>query len=166
MRAKPHGGWVASIVGGWERLDQRMVQFMTAYGITLMRVSLAVVFIWFGMLKLIGASPVADLVARTVYWFEPGPFVKFLGVWETVVGLGLLLRMALRMILFLFWLQLAGTFLVLVLRPDIAFQAGNLFLLTTEGEFVVKNLVLITGGLVVGGTLRRDAASPRTRARR
>jgi uncharacterized membrane protein YkgB len=50
---------------------------------------------------------------------------------------------------------LAGTFLVLVVRPDIAFQAGNPFLLTTEGEFVVKNLVLIAGGLVVGSTVRK-----------
>ena len=58
--------------------------------------------------------------------------------------------------LLLFWLQLAGTFLVLILRPDIAFQQGtNPLLLTTEGEFVIKNLVLISAGLVVGGTVRR-----------
>jgi len=81
-------------------------------------------------------------------------YVPFLGVWEVAVGLGLLVGVALRLVLLLFWLQLAGTFLVLVVRPDIAFQAGNPFLLTTEGEFVVKNLVLIAGGLVVGSTVR------------
>jgi len=108
------------------------------------------------MLKIVGVSPVRDLVAHTVYWVSPEFFVPFLGVWEVAVGLGLLFAVAMRLTLLLFWLQLAGTFLVLVLRPDIAFQQGtNPLLLTTEGEFVIKNLVLISAGLVVGGTVRR-----------
>lgn len=136
-------------------VDARMVRFMHTYGIRLIRISLGVVFIWFGMLKLIGRSPVAQLIAQTVYWVRPEVFVPCLGVWEVVVGFGLLAGRALRLTLLLFWLQLAGTFLVLLLRPDIAFQGGNPFLLTTEGEFVIKNLVLIAGGLVVGSTVRQ-----------
>ena len=133
-----------------------MVRFMSAHGVRLLRLSLAVTFIWFGMLKVVGVSPVRDLVAHTVYWVSPEFFVPFLGVWEVVVGLGLLFAVAIRLTLLLFWLQMIGTFLVLVLRPDIAFQQGaNPLLLTTEGEFVIKNLVLISAGLVVGGTVRR-----------
>ena len=147
----------------WQQVDQRMIRFMRTYAIDLIRVSLAVVFIWFGALKVIGQSPVAELVARTVYWVSPDVFVPFLGVWETVVGLGLLLGVALRVTLFLFWLQLAGTFLVLLLRPDIAFQGGHPFLLTAEGEFVIKNLVLISGGLVVGSTVGDRPRRKRTR---
>jgi len=139
----------------WERVDHGMVRFMDTYGIELLRISVAVVFIWFGLLKIIDRSPVYDLVARTVYWVSPDFFVPFLGVWEVVVGVGLLFRLALRLTLFLFWLQLAGTFLVLVLRPDISFQHGNPLLLTTEGEFVIKNLVLIAAGLVIGATVQR-----------
>ncbi len=104
---------------------------------------------------MIGLSPVAELVANTVNWMPPQFFVPFLGVWEMFVGFGLLFNWNLRLTLFLFWLQLAGTFLVLVVQPDTAFQSGNPLLLTTEGEFVVKNLILITGGLVVGSTVRR-----------
>ena len=139
----------------WERIDRWMVGFMDTYGTELLRISVAVVFIWFGLLKIVERSPVYDLVARTVYWVSPDFFVPFLGVWEVVIGVGLLFRLALRLTLFLFWLQLAGTFLVLVLRPDIAFQYGNPLLLTTEGEFVIKNLVLIAAGLVIGGTVQR-----------
>ena len=139
----------------WDRLDARVVQFMKSYGILLLRIALAIIFIWFGFLKVIGKSPVVELVAQTVYWVSPKFFVPFLGIWEMVVGLGLLFRFALRLVLFLFWLQLAGTFMVLVLQPGIAFQGGNPFLLSKEGEFVMKNLVLITAGLVVGGTVRR-----------
>ena len=140
----------------WERLDARMIAFMSASGVHVVRIALAAVFIWFGLLKVIGKSPVADLVARTVYWVSPEFFVPFLGLWEVTIGLGLLFAVALRLTLFLFWMQLAGTFLVLVLRPDIAFQQGHPLLLTTEGEFVIKNLVLIAAGLVVGGTVARN----------
>jgi len=139
----------------WEWVDRAMVRFMHTYGTELLRISVAVVFIWFGLLKLAGRSPVYDLVARTVYWVSPEAFVPLLGVWEVAIGMGLLFRFALRVTLFLFWLQLAGTFLVLVLRPDIAFQRGNPLLLTTEGEFVIKNLVLIAAGLVIGATVQR-----------
>ncbi len=132
-----------------------MIRFMADYGIRVLRVCLGIVFVWFGLLKVIGKSPVAELVAHTVYWVPSAFFVPFLGAWEIVVGLGLLFALALRLILFLFWLQMAGTFLVLVVKPDIAFQGGNPLLLTTEGEFVIKNLVLIAAGLVVGGTVRR-----------
>ena len=136
-----------------------MIRFMAGYGSRILRVCLGIVFVWFGSLKVIGRSPVAELVAHTVYWVPSELFVPFLGVWEIAVGVGLLFAVALRLILFLFWLQMAGTFLVLVLKPDIAFQQGNPFLLTTEGEFVIKNLVLIAAGVVIGGTVRRQEES-------
>lgn len=139
----------------WERLDRTMIAFMTAYGTRLLRVALAVTFIWFGALKIVGRSPVADLVAQTVYWLPPPFFVRFLGWWELVIGVGLLSGAVLRLVLLLFWLQMAGTFLVLVLRPEFAFQAGNPLLLTVTGEFVIKNLVLIAAGLVIGSTVPR-----------
>ena len=144
--------------GWWQRVDAAMVRFMAAWGIRLLRICLGVVFTWFGALKVAGHSPVVALVSAAVPWFPPETFVPFLGVWEILVGAGLLFRIALRLTLFLFWLQMAGTFLVLLLRPDIAFQYGNLLLLTAEGEFVIKNLVLISAGLVVGSTVQRDGA--------
>lgn len=139
----------------FQRLDDWMVRFMQNWGVRILRWALAVVFIWFGLLKVFKVSPVADLVAQTVYWFEPTWFVPFLGVWETLVGLGLLLGKALRLVLFIFFLQMAGTFLVLILHPDLSFQNGNLLHLTVLGEFVVKNLVLLAAGMVIGATVRR-----------
>ena len=142
--------------GVWGRLDQRMIRFMSRQGARILRICLGNVFVWFGLLKVIGQSPVAELVAHTVYWVPSELFIPFLGVWEIAVGIGLLLAVALRLTLLLFWLQMAGTFLVLVVKPNIAFQGGNPLLLTTEGEFVIKNLVLIAAGLVVGGTVQQD----------
>lgn len=143
-------------------IDDTIIRFLRRWSITVLRVSIAVVFIWFGALKVFDVTPVSDLVADTVYWVDPEWFVPLLGVFEIVVGASLLARRALRIMLGLFALQMAGTFLVLVLQPDVAFQDGNPFLLTVEGEFVIKNLVLLSAGMVVGATVRRREAIARS----
>jgi len=140
----------------YHRVDEIAIRIMTAKGLLLLRVSLGIVFFWFGLLKVIGVSPVANLVAVAIYWAPPGVTVPLLGIFEVALGIGLLTGVAMRLTLGLFWLHLAGTFLVLVFRPDIAFQQGNPLLLTVEGEFVVKNLVLIAGGIAVGSTVKHQ----------
>jgi uncharacterized membrane protein YphA (DoxX/SURF4 family) len=131
---------------------------MQAYGVTVLRVTLAIVFIWFGALKVAGKSPVEDLVADTVYWVDAGSFVIFLGLWEIAIGVGLILGVALRLVLLLFFAQMLGTFLTVVIHPGIVFRDSNPLLLTVTGEFIVKNLVLIAAGIVIGATVRRTAA--------
>lgn len=135
------------------QVDQRVSAFFRRWGVPALRVSLAIVFIWFGALKVLGVTPVTDLVANTVYWFDPDWVVPALGVVEIIVGVGLLFQVAMRAVLGLFFLQMIGTFLVFVLQPEVAFQDGNPLLLTVEGEFVVKNLVLIAAGMVIAGTV-------------
>jgi uncharacterized membrane protein YkgB len=141
----------------WLRLqvaDTKILSFLQRRALVLLRMSLGVVFVWFGALKVGGETPVSDLVANTVYWLDPAWFVPLLGAFEMIVGIGLLLARGLRIVLALFALQMLGTFLVLVVQPEIAFQDGNPLLLTTEGEFVVKNLVLLSAGLTIGSRLR------------
>jgi uncharacterized membrane protein YkgB len=144
-----------SIVETFDRLDRQIVHSMAKHGITLLRLALAIVFIWFGVLKLIGASPVADLVASTLPFLSPQVSVPLVGALEVIIGLGLATRFAMRLVLFLFFIQMAGTFLVFVLLPYQSFQGGNPLVLTATGEFVLKNFVLLTAGFVVGSTVRR-----------
>jgi len=115
-----------------------------------------VVFVWYGALKILGVSPVVDLVASTVYWVDPEWFVPALGVVEVLIGVGLAFRLALRSVLLVLAGQMVGTFLVFFLLPEVAFQAGNPLQLTVEGEFVVKNLVLLSAGMVVGTSVGRS----------
>lgn len=136
-------------------IDNAFTGFATRNATTILRVSLGLVFLWFGVLKIVDRSPVADLVIATLWWAPEEYVVQALGLFEVVVGIGLLAGIALRAVLLMFWLQLLGTFLVFFIKPGIPFREGNPFLLTTEGEFVVKNLVLIAAGLVVAGTAKR-----------
>lgn len=136
-----------------QRIDARVLSALDRIALPALRISLGVVFIWFGALKLLDVSPVSGLVARTVYWFDPDIVVPALGVFEIAVGSMLVLNKLLRVALALFAGQMVGTFLVFAVLPNVAFRDGNPLLLTVEGEFVVKNLVLLTAGMVVGSRL-------------
>lgn len=138
-----------------DRLDRHATELMRRHAPTVARVSLGFVFVWFGALKLSGQTPVADLVVAMMPWVPEAALVPALGAYEVVVGALLLAARLLRTALLLLWLQMLGTFGVLVLLPQVAFQGGNPLLLTVEGEFVVKNLILVAAGIVVGGSLRR-----------
>lgn len=118
-----------------------------------MRWTLALVFVWFGALKVANVTPVAALVADTLAPIPASVVVPVLGAVEIVAGLLLAARRMLRPVLAVLIGHLVGTFLVLVTQPHVAFQDGNPLLPTTEGEFVVKNLVLIAGSLLVAAAL-------------
>jgi uncharacterized membrane protein YphA (DoxX/SURF4 family) len=135
------------------RIDRVLIPFLRRWASPALRVSLAVVFIWFGALKIVGSSPVVELVASTVYWVDPDWFVPALGVIEVLVGVGLALGRALRLVLLVLVFQMAGTFLVFVILPNVAFYSGNPFNLTVEGEFILKNLVLLAAAMSVGASL-------------
>jgi uncharacterized membrane protein YkgB len=138
-------------------VDRRIVNFMARHGIHLLRLAISVLYLWFGGLKLLNASPVAELVARAVFWLPPDLALAFIGWWEVLIGAGLLFThpVVVRATLFLLWLQIAGTFQVFFLLPEVAFQGGNPLLPTLEGQYAFKNLVLITAGLVIGSTVRQ-----------
>ena len=141
-------------------LDRDIAGWMERYGHMLLRFSLAVVFIWFGALKPFGLSPAQELVSRTVFWFPPEIFVPILGWWEVAIGVGLLYRPLLRLALLLLFLQMPGTALPLVLFPEVCF-ADFPFALTLAGQYVIKNLILISAALVIGGTVRHQPAKER-----
>jgi uncharacterized membrane protein YkgB len=123
----------------------------------IMRLALGIVFIWFGALKIADVTPVAKLVADTLAWVpvDPHLLLPALGAFEIVLGAMVIVGWQLRLVLTVLIAHLCGTFLVLVVLPQAAFEQGNPLLLTTIGEFVVKNVVFIAAALLL-------AAWPRT----
>jgi putative oxidoreductase len=139
----------------FDRFDHRAVDFAAEHAIQMLRLSLAVVYLWFGALKIFNASPVADLVENMAFVVPRRMFVRLMGIWEITIGTALLFRIALRPTLALYFLQLTGTFMVFFARPRDGFERGNPLRLTKTGEFVVKNLVLLAAGVAVGSTIHR-----------
>ena len=103
-------------------IDPIIAGWMNRHGHLFLRISMGIIFIWFGLLKSFGHSPVNDLVARTVYWFDPAVFIPVLGWWEVLIGVCFLFHRLIRVALFLLFLQIGGTFLPLVILPDVCFQ--------------------------------------------
>lgn len=136
------------------RLDARIEGWMAEHGIHLLRIALGIVFVWFGALKLVpGLSPAESLVRDTVPFLPGDLFVPLLGLWEIAIGLGFLLGRALRLTILLLFLQMPGTLLPVLVLPERVFSLFPLGL-TLEGQYIVKNLVLISAALVIGATVR------------
>src|SRR6266545_1784590 len=114
-----------------------------------LRISLGLVFVWFGLLKVVGDSPVAELVSAAVPWVDQRVLVPTLGWVEIVLGLALLAGRPRRLALIAVAAHLAGTFLVFIQAPSLVIAGGNPLLLTGNGEFVLKNVVLICAALVL-----------------
>ena len=137
----------------FDQVDAKITGWMKKAGLPLLRYSLAVIFIWFGILKPLGVSPAQELVAHTVYWFSPAWFVPFLGWWEVVIGLCLLYKPLIRIGILLLMVQMVGTFLPFLILPEVVFGAKP-YALTTEGQYIVKNLILISAAIVIGSHVR------------
>ena len=146
-----------------DRLDQAITTWMAHHGLVIMRIGLGIVFFWFGALKLVpGLSPADELVRNTIYFVDPDLFVPVLALWEMLIGVGLIFGKFMRATLLLLFLQMPGTALPLVILPEVVwthFPYG----LTLEGQYIIKNLVLIGAGLVLGGTVRGGRLDPEPR---
>lgn len=146
--------------GPVDRLDKKITNLMAEYGATVLRIGLGIVFFWFGALKLFpGLSPAEELVRNTTYFVNPDYFIPVLAVWEMAIGLGLIFNVFMRLTLLLLFLQMPGTALPLVFLPDAVWTAFP-YGLTLEGQYIIKNLVLIGAGLVLGGMVRGGRIEP------
>lgn len=149
------GAWRAR----FDRLDRRITLALATAAIPVLRVSLGVVFLWFGALKLVpGLSPAQDLAGRTIEQLTlglvpPEVAVPVLAAWEVLIGLGLLAGRFLRATLALLALQMLGALTPLLLFPGETFTAFPAAP-TLEGQYIIKNVVLIAAGMVVGATVR------------
>jgi uncharacterized membrane protein YphA (DoxX/SURF4 family) len=148
-------GWRAN----FDRLDRRITFALAGAAIPALRISLGVVFLWFGALKLVpGLSPAEDLAARTIELLSlglvpPAVALPVLAAWEVLVGLGLLVGRFLRATLALLALQMLGTLTPLLLFPAETFTIFPIAP-TLEGQYIIKNVVLVTAAMVVGATVR------------
>jgi uncharacterized membrane protein YkgB len=141
-----------------DALDRVIASFMQRWGTAALRYSLALIFIWFGILKPLGLSPAEELVLKTVDWMpvlSPRTWLGIIGWWEVAIGVTFCFRYTIRLAIALLAMQMFGTFLPLIILPEVTFQPGRIpYALTIEGQYIIKNLLIISAALVIGGTVR------------
>lgn len=160
-------GWRAR----YDRVDRAITSWLAVAGPVVVRLGLGIVFLWFGALKLFPElSPAQDLVGRTIERLTfgivpPTVSVPTLAIWECLIGLGLITGRFLRATLLLLAVQMAGTVTPLVLFPAETFTQFP-FAPTLEGQYILKNIVLVGAAMVVGATVRGGELVPEPLPRR
>lgn len=156
-----------------DRIDARITRWMARYGLIFLRVSIGIVFLWFGFLKFIpGLSPAQDLAIRTtdILTFglvPPATSILVLAAWETIIGVGLLFGIFMRGTLLLLFMQMLGAMTPLLFFPNEVFTHFP-YAPTLEGQYIIKNMVIISAGIVLGATVRggRIVANPNSGPRK
>ncbi|MBN1143904.1 MAG: DoxX family membrane protein [Bacteroidales bacterium] len=149
----------------FHQADIVITSWMSKNGLTFLRISIGIIFFWFGVLKYFeGLSPAEGIAIRTidVLTFHLLPerlIIVGLATWEVLIGIGLLLNAFMRETLLLLFLQMMGTFTPLFLFPSDVFHVFPIAL-TLEGQYIVKNIVLISAGIVLGATVRGGKLTP------
>lgn len=151
-----------------KRYDEPITEWMARWSMPILRVSVGIVFLWFGVLKFFpGLSPAQSLAIRTIDvltfgLFEENIIIYTLAIWETLIGLGLIFKIYMRETLALLFLQMIGTITPIFIFPGEVFTQIP-YGLTLEGQYIIKNAVLISAAIALGATVRggRIVADPK-----
>jgi uncharacterized membrane protein YkgB len=148
-----------------DAIDRRATRWMATHGLALLRWSVGLVFLWFGALKFFpGLSPADELAGRTIERLTGGAMppsvaLPMLAAWECLIGAGLITKRFMRTTLLLLAAQMAGTLSPLLLFPSETF-ARIPFAPTLEGQYILKNAVIISAAIVLGATVRGGGIVP------
>lgn len=151
----------------FHRKDRKLTRWMARYGVCFLRVSVGIIFFWFGVLKYFpGLSPATELANKTIDLLTFGIItgqvaINILATLEVVIGIGLIFGIFLRETLFLLFFQMLGTIFPVFLFPWEVFSRIP-YAPTLEGQYILKNIVIVSAGLVIGATVRggRMVADP------
>lgn len=125
--------------------DDKIIHFLRRISMLASRIALFVVFFWFGILKVFELSPagplVIDLLNRTIPFMDPGLFLQLFGGYEMLIGLIFLIPKWERGAIALLVPHMVATFGPLLFLPQVTWSG---FLVPTlEGQYIIKNLVII-----------------------
>lgn len=122
--------------------------------IKLMKLSLGIIFLWYGLLKFFPSlSPAEELAIKTIdiMFFgliSPNLSIKLLAILEVGIGLGFIFGIYTRYVVLIFLGHMLCTFAPLFILPELSFtQAPYAF--TLVGQYIVKNIVFILVGILI-----------------
>lgn len=120
------------------------------------RIALFIIFVWFGLLKVIGASPagplVSNLLEQTIPFISPETFILLFGGFEVFIGILFLIPKMERLAILLLSIHMITTFGPLVFLRETSWQG---FLVPTlEGQYIIKNVALIALAIGIAAHLK------------
>jgi uncharacterized membrane protein YphA (DoxX/SURF4 family) len=138
-------------------IDEKIINFFKRIWEPISRISLFIVFFYFGLLKVLNLSPATPLVeslaSKTISFLNFNFFIVFFGFFEMMIGLAFVIPKLERLAVFLLGLHMITTFLPLVLLPKITWTG---FLVPTlEGQYIIKNLVIISLAFAISAHLKK-----------
>lgn len=119
----------------------------------LLRIPIFIIFFWFGFLKVVDLSPAQQLVKDTVFWMpllSAENWTYIIGLWEILIAVCFLFKKTTIIAMILLFIQMSGTFLPLIILPEVTFQDSNPLIPTLEGQYIIKNIIIITAALIIG----------------
>lgn len=140
----------------FDDIDHAIAAYFHRHGHRLHRISLGVLFIWFGLLKPLGHKTTTSILAHTAYWMDPEIMVQILGWWEVAIGLCLILRPLVRVAVVLLLIRLPGIVLAFLMHPDVCF-INFPFAPTPEGQYLIKDMAIFLATLAIAGFVRKKS---------
>ncbi len=137
-------------------LDIELIHFFKKIYLPIVRIGLFTIFFWFGILKVLGLSPASELVQRlyenTIHFASFNSFLIGFGIFECIVGILFLIKGLERIVIPLLFIHMITTFGPLLFLREETWQS---FLVPTlEGQYIIKNIVLIACGIVIAANLK------------
>lgn len=137
------------------RVDHALINFFRRYSTPVARLALFTVFFWFGLLKVLGLSPAADLVRslyeQTITFMQFDTFYILFSLYECLIGILFLIKGVERIVIPLLFIHMFATFLPLIMLPDATWQSA--LVPTLEGQYIIKNLVIIAAAFGIAANL-------------
>jgi uncharacterized membrane protein YphA (DoxX/SURF4 family) len=133
-----------------------------AHWITILRISIGTIYVWFGALKFFpGVSPAEELAKETIHQLTfrlitPDLSLLLLALWETGVGILLISGLYTRVVIRIVLVHMICTFTPLFLLPGISFSMAP-FALTLVGQYIIKNIVIVSALFVIEGFSKQNS---------
>ena len=142
-----------------DNIDKKIFEAFYKHGHNVHRLSLGLIFIWFGLLKPFGAKTTTSLLAHTIYFFPPEYLLPLLGWWEVAIGLTLLFPKLIKYSIILQVVRIPGTILAFFIHPEICFVHIP-YVPSPEGQYLIKDIIILFAGIAIAGTLYKEQENP------
>lgn len=128
--------------------------WIATHAMSLLRISIGIIYVWFGALKFFPQLSPADQLAKDTITFltlgliPEGISIILLAVWETILGIVIIIGIWNRFVFSFLLLHLACTFVPLFCFASLSFTHLP-YAFTLVGQYIMKNIIIVCAAIVI-----------------